>query len=1739
MEHEPVVCNMRRIVFRVASFVVALFFLLPFIANAASPQRLSGNVPSIVAHLLPVTPLSESKRLDLIISLPLRHQETLTNLLRQMTDPASPNYHHYLTPAEFAEQFGPTENDYQKIAAFARSNGLAITGTHANRTLLDVNGPVAAIEQVFHVHLRTYHHPTEARMFYAPDAEPTLNVPTPVLSVSGLDNFALPHPMAINTNFFTEPLDAIPWATGSGPRGNFIGKDFRAAYVPGTMLDGSGQAVGLFELDDYYPGDVADYENLAGLPVVPLTNVVVGVSIDPPGGNNVEVALDIDMAIAMAPGLSKVIVYEGNTANDILNRMATDDSARQLSCSWTFGSSIDPVREQIFEQFAAQGQTFFQASGDVGAGGIFPPADDTLVTAVGGTSLTTGTNGVWEAETTWPASSGGISGSYAIPVWQQGINMTTNHGSTTMRNVPDVACLADGTIWLVANNGEQSVVGGTSAAAPLWAGFAALMNQQAAANNQAAPGFLNLAIYAIGQSTNYLATFHDITTGNNTNGPSHNNFFAVPGYDLCTGWGSPNGTNLINALSPSPDTMQALPPTGVAFAGLVGGSLVPLTQNFNLINNGTNTLAWSLGNTSVWFNVSPASGSLVPSGTALITVTPAAATGDLAAGQYPATLYFTNGNDGFSFGRQLTLSLASPVPAAAWVFFSNVYSFTGGADGANPNELLLATNEMLVGTTRNGGNDAAGSVFEMTTNGLLSSWYSFTGGDDGANPFAPLVQGADGNFYGTTFQGGADDNGTIFQITPAGDLTTLLAFDITNGDLPFAGLTLGTDGNFYGTTYQGGASGRGTAFQFATNGTLTTLHSFTNGNDGGHVAGDLIEGRDGNFYGTTWKGGDYSEGTLFGISTNGTLTTLFSLNDTNGTFPFAGLTQDTTGNFYGVTSQGGNSGNGTVFELTAGGQFINLYSFQGGNDGASPRAGLLLGSDGNLYGTTVNGGTWGYGTVFVISPEGGLTTLVEFNGFSGASPQTRLIQGNDGWLYGSTQYGGIYGQGTIFKLAINSAPQITTQPVTQSAFTGANVPFSVAVLGSSPLYYQWQKNGTNLADGGSVAGSNSRILSLSGVTANDVGNYSVMISNALGQVSSSNAFLSVTSSAPSIVAQPVSLTPAAGATVTFSVSALGDFPLFYQWQTNGNNVGNHGGTSGSISGSQTATLTISNVTVANNGVYAVVISNALGQVTSSNVTLTVVTASAPGTELSTLHWFSNLSGAAGRGGSLPNGLMVASNGDIYGTTQRGSSSNAAGYGTIFQLTTNGLFSTLASLTSINGSPLTPLVEDAGGNFYGLTANGGTNEIGNIFEFTADGIVTNIYSLAGDDSNYSTAGLIHGTNNDLYGVTSNDGDFGSGSIFRLEADGTVTNLYSFTGGLDGYGPVGALLRATDGNFYGMTDAGGTNDLGTVFKMTPDATVTSLYSFAFDATGYIPVGALVQGTDGNLYGVTEHNVIQGYQFYGAIFKISTNGALTTLYRLNYTDGANPYAGLTLGSDGNFYGTTYSGANFSDGTVFRITLAGSLTNLVAFDGFNDGAHPESALVEGLDGALYGTTTASGPGGRGTVFRLNFTSAPQITWQPVSQTAALGATASFSVAVAAAPPRFYQWQKNGTNLVDAGNLAGSTNRILTLTNVSLIDGGNYSVIVSNALGFVTSSNALLTVASGPVPTIIQSPGGITLTWSAITSQDYQLQYAADLNSANWINLGNVIQATNGTVSVFDVIGTNGQRFYRVVLSP
>jgi len=587
--------RMRRILLTIGlGLVLSSITTYSSLAVGTDLVTLRGHVPAVVSGLQSKGLLSATTNLDLAIGLPLRNQEALTNLLQQIYDPASPNYHHYLTPEKFTAKFGPTEQDYQAVINFAETNGFVVVGRHANRMVVDVRAKVSDIQKTFHVTLRRYQHPTEAREFFAPDTEPSLDSTVPILHISGLNNYFVPHPAFHKISFGNQSAASNP-ASGSGPSGTYMGYDFRSAYVPGLSLTGTGQAVALFELDGYHQGDIVAYETQAGLPSVTLTNVLVDGYGGVAGGNNTEVALDIDMAISMAPGLSQIVVYEGlNNGNlaiitDMLNRIATDNSAKQISSSWLLPD--ETTWDQIYLEYAAQGQSFFQASGDNDAFNwnltfYQQQTDDPYVTLVGGTTLST-SGGARTMEKVWnwgtggangwaEGSGGGISPNYQIPAWQQGIGMSANQGSTTARNIPDVALTADN-IYVIADNGNEEDIGGTSAAAPLWAGFTALINQQATNNGLPSVGFINPAIYATAKSTNYNACFNDITIGNNTSSNSPTLFSAVSGYDLCTGWGTPK-IGLINALTtvaatnPVVHLSAPLQPYGTTLAALNGGN---------------------------------------------------------------------------------------------------------------------------------------------------------------------------------------------------------------------------------------------------------------------------------------------------------------------------------------------------------------------------------------------------------------------------------------------------------------------------------------------------------------------------------------------------------------------------------------------------------------------------------------------------------------------------------------------------------------------------------------------------------------------------------------------------------------------------------------------------------------------------------------------------------------------------------------------------------------------------------------------------------------------------------------------------------------------------------------------------------------------------------------------------------------------------------------------------------------
>ena len=394
---------------------------------------------------------------------------------------------------------------------------------------------------------------------------------------------------------------------------------------------------------------------------------------------------------------------------------------------------------------------------------------------------------------------------------------------------------------------------------------------------------------------------------------------------------------------------------------------------------------------------------------------------------------------------------------------TTIHNFNG-TDGHLPFAALAqATDGNLYGTTYYGGAGGSGNVFKVSPTGTLKTAYSFCSERDcadGEYSYAVPVQGTDGNFYGTTYVGGANDQGTVFKLSPSGTLTTLHSFDGTDGAEPLAGLVQATNGSCYGTTYLGGSKGDGSVFKVTPNGTFTTLHSFCSQSgcaDGKNPYAALILGTDGNLYGTTLEGGAHGDGTVFKITPSGTLTTLHSFCSrsgcADGEFPQTGLLQASDGNFYGTTILGGSYGNGTIFKMTPTGTLTTLYnvcSQSGCPDGNYLYAGLTQATDGNLYGIMDIGGANGYGTIFKITLSGTLTTLYSFCSQSGctdgANPQVGLVQATDGNFYGTTN-------GTVFKITPSGTLTTLYSFCSQSGCTDGRYPVAGLVQDTNGNFY--------------------------------------------------------------------------------------------------------------------------------------------------------------------------------------------------------------------------------------------------------------------------------------------------------------------------------------------------------------------------------------------------------------------------------------------------------------------------------------------------------------------------------------------------------------------------------------------------------------------------------------------------------------------------------------------------------------
>lgn len=541
-------------------------------------ETLAGRTP-LVGHL----PETQIMHVQLILQ--HRNEAGLKQFLKEQQDRTSPNYRKTLTVEQFTELYGPTREDYEAVKAFARQNGLEILSGSRNRMLLQVRGSVANIEKALHVSMSVYQHDEEARTFFAPDREPTPDMTVQLWHVGGLDNYSTPHPALhkIDPSVAAAKSNAT---TGSGPSDSFLGSDMRAAYyVDGNAsatLTGAGQTLGLFE---FIGTDLVDlttyYTNVGQTDNVPVTLTSVDTQstlCKEPTCDDTEQTIDMTQALGMAPNMNSLVMWigtgglSGQTLDDpgILNGMATANPLNaQLSCSWAWKPADNTTDDPFFEEFSAQGQNFFSASGDDGnwkSAEFVWPADDVNIISVGGTDLDTASaGGPWASETGWSDGGGGITkNGFAIPSWQVAAAAGCAKCSQTLRNGPDVSANANFTFYVCADQEActANLYGGTSFATPMWAGYLALTNEQVLLNGATSTlSFINPALYAIYAGTDYDTDFHNVTSGGNTLG-------CTVGYSLSCGLGSPNGDNLLLALAPAPvgSFTLAVAPKTVTFA---------------------------------------------------------------------------------------------------------------------------------------------------------------------------------------------------------------------------------------------------------------------------------------------------------------------------------------------------------------------------------------------------------------------------------------------------------------------------------------------------------------------------------------------------------------------------------------------------------------------------------------------------------------------------------------------------------------------------------------------------------------------------------------------------------------------------------------------------------------------------------------------------------------------------------------------------------------------------------------------------------------------------------------------------------------------------------------------------------------------------------------------------------------------------------------------------------------------
>ncbi|RDC63661.1 choice-of-anchor tandem repeat GloVer-containing protein [Adhaeribacter pallidiroseus] len=701
--------------------------------------------------------------------------------------------------------------------------------------------------------------------------------------------------------------------------------------------------------------------------------------------------------------------------------------------------------------------------------------------------------------------------------------------------------------------------------------------------------------------------------------------------------------------------------------------------------------------------------------------------------------------------------------------------------GSKPQgELIQAKDGNFYGMTSGGGAATFGTIFKMTPAGKITILHDFAGYDgtpaDGNN----LIQAADGSFYGLTSSGGLMSNGAVpgvaFKMTPAGEYSVIYNFTRNDGYRPYGDLLQAPDGNFYGMTHYGGTFDKGTIFKLTPTGTYTVLHHFNGTSRGGWPSGNLVLGNDGNFYGVTTSYGAYELGTIFKITPSGTFTLLHSFERATGGTPIGSLVKHPDGNFYGVTSYGGDNYSGTIYRITSTGKYQVIHHYGFDAVGNTPKRSLMLGKDGNLYGTTMNGGDWFNGTIYQVTPRGTVRALHAFSPAEEGGRASGLVQGADGYLYGMNEIGGPQNDGTIYRILPNGK-NFKILVALPGTFGGV-APQGSLVQGPDGFFYGMTEWGGTYNFGTifrlCADGSYKILRSLDDV--NDGGH---PVGDLL--LGKDGNFYGLARHGG-----------ANGSGTYFRMTPKGNFTVLYSFQNDDTGYSPWGSLVDGQDG------------------YYYGMTNAGGHLLAG-----VIFRVTPAGSYEVVHSLDNYAD-----GSSPRGNLVKGrDGNFYGLTNVGGDYNT---GTFFRVTSKGQFTKLHSFYQFDHGdlPTGSLVLGKDGNFYGMTARGGKNGFGTIFRFTPTGQISILKYMTDqyNDGANPHGSLIMDKQGNFYGLTSGGGQHFNGTIFKITPQGKHTILHHLNGPTEGRTPLGSLI------FQKNTPVANSQSLTTALNTAKQITLT---------------------------------------------------------------------------------------------------------------------------------------------------------------------------------------------------------------------------------------------------------------------------------------------------------------------------